>query len=132
MRRLRKVLRGFLYVLPLLLCILGILLCVGAMIDYRKAVAQANEKMDKFRNATVPPGLVVIAFPLLFITTITYGFVLLTTLGLYFLGGFTLLAGLLVSLLIKKAPLDLRRAEILLNGSLLVIVVSIYLCGYFS
>jgi hypothetical protein len=75
---------------------------VGEMIDYRKAVAQANEEMNKINNGTVPPGLVLIAFPLLFTIAITYGFVLLTTLGLYFLDGFSLLAGILVSLFIKR------------------------------
>ena len=140
-----KILRWVLHLLPLCLCVLGIFCCAGAMIEFQKLQAQmakeTDTNMDKMMaDVDDDPLAAVMVLPMILMLVVAEGIAeaiglalaMAMCLFLFFIGGGAFLIGLIVAICSKKAPLELRRAGILLNGLLLVTATAIYVCGYFT
>ena len=145
MKTFLKILRWVLYVLPLALCVLGIFFCAGAMIEFQKLQAQMAKETDTNMDdmmsdvdddplaaIMVLPMILMLAFAEGLAEAIGFALAMVMCLFLYFLGGGAFLVGLIVAICSKKAPFELRRAGILLNGLLLTMATAIYVCGYFA
>jgi len=141
----RTVLRWVFGILPLALCVLGIFFCAGAMIEFQKLQAQMAKETDSnmddmMADVDDDPLAAIMVLPMILMITFAEGIAgaiglaiaMAMCLVIFFIGGGAFLVGLIVAICSKKAPFELRRAGILLNGLLLVMATAICVCDYFA